>query len=67
MNSTIADSEGRPMLRCSSCGAPLTQDDFFDLGLRLPDLGESRNDYVDAELIDSVVHVRCIRSAKQAG
>jgi hypothetical protein len=36
----------------------MTRDDFFDLGLRLPE-GESREEYCDAELIDVVEHLRC--------
>lgn len=63
----IVDTAGRPMFYCTGCGSPLTHDDFFDLGMRLPDAGESREDYCDAELIDAVVHLRCLRAAKQAG
>jgi hypothetical protein len=42
----------------------MTRDHFFETGLRLPDQGESRDDYCDAELIDSVMHVDCLRTTR---
>ncbi|MDE3095861.1 MAG: hypothetical protein KGK07_07655 [Chloroflexota bacterium] len=55
----VLGPDGQPMFTCARCGAPLTKDDFFDLGLRLPDAGERREDYADAELIDTVRHAMC--------
>lgn len=66
MPQPIADEAGRPMFTCRRCGGPLTADDFFELGMRLPDDGESRDDYCDAELIDYVEHPTCI-AATRAG
>ncbi len=60
----IVDWHGRTMFFCSRCGRPMTKDDFFDLGLRVPEAGESREDYCDTELIDAVTHLRCLRSAR---
>jgi hypothetical protein len=60
----IVDSSGRIMFFCAACGTPMTRDHFFEIGLRLPDQGESRDDYCDAELIDSVMHVDCLRAAR---
>jgi hypothetical protein len=54
------------MFTCSECGTPLTDDDFFDLGLRMPEPGEGRDDYCESELLDSVRHASCLR-ARRAG
>ena len=51
------------MFRCARCDRPLTERDFFDLGMRTPDVGESRDDYFDAELLDEIVHERCVGAA----
>ncbi len=37
----ILDRNGRVMFVCARCGEPITTDDFFELGLRLPDNGEA--------------------------
>jgi hypothetical protein len=60
----ITDRFGRPMFSCSDCGRPLTTDDFFDLALRLPDDGESQDDYYAAELLDGISHIDCSRAAQ---
>jgi hypothetical protein len=44
---------------CDHCSRPLTYDDFVDLGLRPPDERETRDDYFDAELLDSLAHANC--------
>jgi hypothetical protein len=44
---------------CDRCSRPLTYDDFVDLGLRPPDERETRDDYFDAELLDSLSHANC--------
>ena len=45
---------------CAHCALPLEFEDFGDLGLRPPQEGESREDYFDAELLDSISHLHCI-------
>ena len=60
----ILDEHGRVMFRCGACGAALNVDDFFQLGLRLPDRGESAAEYFDAELLDRIDHVACVGSAR---
>ena len=69
MPQPITDSAGRPMFTCRRCGGALTADDFFELGMRLPDHGESRDDYCDAELLDYVEHAACVvvSGASRAG
>lgn len=59
----IIDFSGRIMFFCAACGVPLTADDFFQIGLRLPDHGESLDDYCEAELLDSVMHIDCLHAA----
>ncbi len=58
----VLDQHGRVMFLCGHCGAPISQNDFFDLGLRLPDMGETKGEYCDAELISSIEHVDCLRA-----
>jgi hypothetical protein len=62
----ILDHQGRVLFACASCGQPITTDDFFDLGLRLPDDDESQDDYFSAELLDELSHTSCTE-AKRAG
>jgi hypothetical protein len=64
--SVLVDQHGRVMFHCAVCQRPLTVDDFYELGLRLPDRWETTVDYCDAELIDTLEHVACLRS-KRAG
>lgn len=66
LQNAILDRNGRVMFVCSLCSGPVTTDDFFELGLRLPDDGESQDDYFSAELLDDLSHVDCNR-AKAAG
>lgn len=58
----IVDNRGKAMFACSLCGVAMTDDDFFDQGLRLPDAGESLDEYCDAELTDVFRHLACVRS-----
>jgi hypothetical protein len=64
---TIVDAHGAAMFVCSRCERPMTERDFFDLGMRLPDAGESRDEYLDAELLDEIVHEHCTASQQRAG
>ena len=58
----ITDRYGRIMFRCAACDEPLITDDFFVLGLRFPDDGETQDDYFAAQLLDSVAHLDCSRA-----
>ena len=62
----VRDGHGRPMFFCPDCGSALTSDDVADHGLRLPDAGETRDEYFEAELLDSLGHISCLR-ARRAG
>lgn len=55
----VTDYRGRVMFHCDLCGAAMTRRDFFDAQLRLPEHGETAEDYADAELIDRFEHARC--------
>jgi hypothetical protein len=57
--SPILDRQGRPLLACSRCKGPISEEDVFAQGLRLPDPGESADDYFEAELLDELHHVNC--------
>ena len=50
---------GRPLLTCIACGEPLRVEDLVAQHLRLPEQSESREDYLDAELLDDLAHVAC--------
>lgn len=63
----LLDFRGRVMFHCRACGAPLSLDDLVDLGLRLPERGESAAEYCDTELLDFIEHERCGRIAERAG
>ena len=62
----VADRQGRPMFHCRFCDNPMTQADFFEQGLRLPDAHESIADYRDAELLDDFEHTTCLRAKHNA-
>lgn len=63
----VVDFQGRIMFYCAACGSPITKSDIFELGLRLPEPGESKDDYCEAELIDAITHVDCLKAARAAG
>lgn len=52
----------RPMFVCAVCGRALTRDDIFELGLRLPEPGETREEYAETDLVDAVEHIACAES-----
>jgi len=52
------------MFVCPDCGEALTADDVFEHGLRLPDCGETRDEYFEAELLDNLGHVSCLRARR---
>ena len=62
----ITDEHGRTMFYCARCEQPMTKDDFFELSMRLPDRGEGRDDYCDAELIDRFEHTACTAREREA-
>jgi hypothetical protein len=63
---TLIDRDGKPMFVCPDCLAPLSSDDVVAHNLRVPDVGETRDEYAEAELLDSLSHIDCLR-ARRAG
>jgi hypothetical protein len=63
-NEPVVDHRGNAMFHCESCDGPITRLDIEDLGLRLPDSGESADDYLDAELVDVFRHTLCANAAR---
>jgi hypothetical protein len=55
----VLDTHGRVLFRCSMCGAPMRERDFAELGLRVPEYGETAEEYCSAELVDELEHRRC--------
>jgi hypothetical protein len=55
----LIDHRGEPLFRCSICGDAIHAEDFYDQGLRLPDVYETAEEYCEAELIDSFKHLAC--------
>jgi hypothetical protein len=60
----VRDYRGQELLRCTHCGRALTHAEFYDLGLRLPEAGESCDDYYDAEVLDSATHPACVEAVR---
>jgi len=58
-NDPVLDHHGTVMFRCEACHEAICRGDILDFGVRLPDIGESAGDYLDAELIDAFRHERC--------
>jgi hypothetical protein len=63
----MVDAHGNADFLCSRCKRSLTERDFFDLGMRMPDGGETRDEYFDAELLDEIVHESCVAAGQRAG
>jgi hypothetical protein len=59
----VVDRHGNVMFYCSYCGTPICSDDVLDLCMRLPDFGESADDYRDAELIEGFQHRSCLAAS----
>jgi hypothetical protein len=64
MTELLIDYRGRVMFVCPVCGGAIAKEDLYELGLRLPDYGESAEEYRDAELLDDLEHARCVRTAR---
>lgn len=62
----LLSPSGRPLLICARCGEPLRVEDLVAQNLRLPEQSESREDYLDAELLDDLAHVECNKVARSA-
>lgn len=62
---TSQHTKATTCLTCPSCEAPLTNANLADLGLRVPDPGETPEAYCDAELLDprELRHLRCSERA----
>ena len=60
----LLDRSGHVLFRCGDCGAPISQADIHDLGMRLPEPGESADEYFDAELVNAFRHERCALAAR---
>jgi len=60
----LLDLAGRPLFRCSACGEAIGEGDIIDQGLRLPEPGESRDEYMEAELVDEFRHRDCLASRR---
>ena len=60
----FVDRHGNVMFWCDRCRMPISRSDILDLGMRLPDYGETAEDYRDAELIDAFRHSSCAAAAK---
>jgi hypothetical protein len=56
----VGDLSGRPFMTCAACSGPLCKEDFWKAKLRLPEHGETPEEYRDAELIDDLRHVSCV-------
>lgn len=63
-NQPIVDRHGSIMFYCSFCGTPIGRDDIIELGMRLPDFGETAEEYRDAELVDAFQHRQCLGAAR---
>ena len=59
----LVDLRGHIMFWCDRCRQPISRDDILDLGMRVPDISESAQEYLDAELIDAFRHPHCIGTA----
>jgi len=64
ISDAVTDFRGIVMFHCGVCGTALTKEDFFEMSLRLPEAGESKDDYCEAELIDRMSHTACLRAAR---
>jgi hypothetical protein len=60
----LVDHLGRIMFHCRLCAAPISRSDILEFGARLPDYGETADDYLDSQLLDSIEHTSCIAAAK---
>ncbi len=58
----LVGSDGRPLFTCRACRTPLSAVDLADLGLRVPDAGETADEYCHAELLDprELRHAHCL-------
>jgi hypothetical protein len=46
---------------CRICDRVLLLEDIFNQGLRQPEPGETRDEYMEAELLDGLDHLVCLR------
>ena len=60
----VVDQHRNVMFYCGYCGTPIGCTDILDLGMRVPDAGETAQDYLDAELVDTFLHSGCVTAMK---
>lgn len=60
---TTTNARPEALFTCPICGRPVLESDYFELGMRPPDPGETRDEYCDAELVDEIQHAACVLSA----
>ena len=61
----LTDSHGL-LFVCATCQRPLAASDLIGQSLRLPDHQETRDDYLDAELLDDLSHMNCANARRSA-
>lgn len=66
LSDVLLSPNGRPLLSCIGCGEPLRVEDLVAQNLRLPEQSETREEYLDAELLDGLAHVACATSVRSA-
>jgi hypothetical protein len=59
----LLDYKGRTMFLCTRCREPISREDILEFGARLPEHGETAEDYLDSQLLDGIDHVQCVASA----
>lgn len=58
-NEPLVDDHGRVMFPCLRCGGAIARFDILESGLRLPDHGETAEEYLDAQILDGIEHAQC--------
>ena len=58
----VLDARGQVLFRCSMCGAPMRERDFADLGLHVPEYGETADEYCASELVEELAHRGCVQA-----
>jgi NAD-dependent SIR2 family protein deacetylase len=59
----LLDHRGQAMFYCTRCNGPISRSDIVEFGARLPDHGETADEYLDSQLLDGIEHPRCTAGA----